>query len=161
MCGVVWAELTGRMPFHAWQLAITLALPAIMLLAAVSRKFDKAESFRIPHPQHVSEVAAAIHSISDLCRELESEGIANTVPVARTSAGFQFSAGGIHGNENVPTHFTISHRSEHVSEKAADSMAQLIMQLTPDFTKRELIPGLEKGVFHLLLAPAGMTGERS
>ena len=35
MCGVVWAELAGRMPFHAWHLAVTLALPAIMLPVAI------------------------------------------------------------------------------------------------------------------------------
>lgn len=161
MCSVAWAELTGRMPFHAWHLAVTLALPAIMLLAAIWRRLDKAETFRIHHPQHVSEVAGAIDSLSDFCRLLESERIADTIPVAQTSTGVQISAGNIHGDKLAPAHFTISHRGRHISGKAAANVADLILQLKPDFIRRELVPGNEEGVFHLVLAPARMNGDRS
>jgi hypothetical protein len=159
MCSVAWAELTGRMPFHAWHLAVTLALPAIMLLAAIWRRLDKAETFRIHHPQHVSEVAGAIDSLSDFCCLLESERIPDTIPVAQTSTGFQISAGNTHGDKHAPAHFTISRRGRHISEKPAASMADLILQLKPGFTLRDVIPGIEKGVFHLLLTPARINGE--
>lgn len=161
MCSVVWAELAGRMPFHAWHLVITLVLPAIMMLVALWRRLDKAETFRIHHSQHVSEVAGAIHSLSDLCRRLESERIADIVPVAQTSAGFQISARSIGGDKHAPAHFTISRRGEHMTGKAAATIADLILPLKPDSTRRELVPGIDKGVFHLLLAPARMNGERS
>ena len=149
------------MPFHAWHLAVTLALPAIMLLAAIWRRLDKAETFRIHHPQHVSEVAGAIDSLSDFCRLLESERIADTIPVAQTSTGVQISAGNIHGDKLARAHFTISHRGGHISGKAAANVADLILQLKPDFIRRELVPGNEEGVFHLVLAPARMNGDRS
>jgi hypothetical protein len=159
--GVFWAELTGRMPFHAWHVAVTLSLPLLMLMVAVWRKFDRTESFRIHHPQHVSEVAGAIDSLSDFCRLLESKRIPATIPVAQTSTGFQISAGNIHGDEHAPAHFTISRHGGHISGKAAANVADLILQLKPESTRRELIPGTEEGVFHLVLEPVRINGDRS
>jgi hypothetical protein len=161
MCGVAWAELAGRMLFHAWHVAVTLSLPLLMLMVAVWRKFDRTESFRIHHPQHVSEVAGAIDSLSDFCRLLESERIPDTIPVAQTSTGFQISAGNIHGDKHAPAHFTISRRGGHISGKAAANVADLILQLKPESTRRELMPGTEEGVFHLVLEPVRMNGDRS
>jgi hypothetical protein len=161
MCAVGWAELAGRMPFQTWHLAVTLSLPLLMLMVAVWRKFDRTESFRIHHPQHVSEVAGAIDSLSDFCRLLESERIPDTIPVAQTSTGFQISAGNIHGDQHAPAHFTISRHGGHISGKAAANVADLILQLKPESTRRELISGTEKGVFHLVLEPVRINGDRS
>jgi hypothetical protein len=161
MCAVGWAELAGRMPFQTWHLAVTLSLPLLMLMVAVWRKFDRTESFRIHHPQHVSEVAGVIDSLSDFCRLLESERIPDTIPVARTSTGFQISAGNIHGDQHAPAHFTISRHGGHISGKAAANVADLILQLKPESTRRELISGTEKGVFHLVLEPVRINGDRS
>jgi hypothetical protein len=161
MCAVGWAELAGRMPFQTWHLAVTLSLPLLMLMVAVWRKFDRTESFRIHHPQHVSEVAGAIDSLSDFCRLLESERIPDTIPVAQTSTGFQISAGNIHGDQHAPAHFTISRHGGYISGKAAAKVADLILQLKPESTRCELIPGTEKGVFHLVLEPVRINGDRS
>ena len=160
MCGLVWAELTGRMPFHAWHLASTLSLPLLMLVIAVWRRFDRTESFRIRHPRHISEVAEAIDSLSRLCHQRESQRIANIIPVAQTSMGFQISASDSGGDGRVPVHFTISCRGRLISRKAAVNLADLIAQLKPDSRCRGLLPGTkQEGVFHLVLAPTQANGE--
>jgi hypothetical protein len=81
--------------------------------------------------------------------------------VAQTSTGFQISAGNIHGDQHAPAHFTISRHGGHISGKAAANVADLILQLKPESTRRELISGTEKGVFHLVLEPVRINGDRS
>jgi Prolipoprotein diacylglyceryl transferase len=158
MCGVAWAELTGRMTFHVWHLAITLAVPLIMLLAVVWRKLDRAETFRICHPHHVTEIAGAVDYLSGICRQPVSR-TESAIPVACTSMGFQLSAGPIHGDTDGSVHFTISHRGRQISGTAASNLAELILQLKPGSSRRDLLPGAEEGVFHLVLAPAHTKGE--
>jgi len=159
MSGVAWAELTGRMPIHAWHLAITLALPLLMLTVAMWRKFDRAETFRIRHPQHVSEIAEAMEALFHLSTHHGNEIPPDKTPVARTSKGFQISASLVGGNKPVPLHFTISCQGRHIAKAAAANLANVVLQLNPDSIGREILPGSEKGVFHLLLASATMKGD--
>lgn len=158
MCGTVWAELTGRMPFHAWHLAITLSLPLLMLAVAVWRKFDGAETFRIRHPQHVGEIAQAIESAIHHQGHLKSTPASGEILVVHTSIGFSISAGAP-GIQSIPPHFTISGQGRHIAAEAAIQIADVVLQLKPNFQSRELRPGMEKGVFHLVVTPPAINGD--
>jgi hypothetical protein len=154
MFGVAWAEFTGRVPIHAWHLAVTLSLPLLMLTVAMWRKLDRAETFRIRHPQHVSEIAEAMDALFHLSTHHGNEIPTDKTLVARTSKGFQISASIAAGNKPVPLHFTISCQGRHIAKAAAANLAGVVLQLNPDSIAHEILPGSEKGVFHLLLAPA-------
>lgn len=161
MGSLAWAELSGRLAFHAWHLAVALALPFVMLLAALWRRVDDTRKFQILHPRHVSEVASAMESLDVICRQQEwKRGPSETtaaVPLACTSMGLQISAGNIEDNGSATSHFTISCRGRRITRKAAVIVADLILQLGREPRRRALIAG-EEGVFHLVLAVASESG---
>jgi hypothetical protein len=161
MGSLAWAELSGRLTFHAWHVAAAAALPVVMLLVALWRSFDDARKFQILHPHHVGEVASAMESLNAICRRQEREperaGTSAAVPLACTSMGLQISAGNIEDKRSAVTHFTISCRGRRITPKFAVIVADLILQLERQSHRRELIAG-EEGVFHLLLTRASQNG---
>ena len=69
MLVIVWAELSGGLPFHTWHIGATAMMVVTMIAVSAKRRFQKIAKYRLLHPRHVKEVAEAVESASNLATE--------------------------------------------------------------------------------------------
>ena len=145
MAALITAELTGRMPFVSWHLAVVACMIAAMLATAVHRKVDRTRKFRLLHPHHVSEIAEVLRRA-----DFVSSAASGNVVVASTSMGLQISTVEIPTEQTAICQYAFSHRSGRMEHETASILARLVMQLRHAAGLPELLTG-ERGVFHLLV----------
>lgn len=150
---LVWAERSGRVPFHSWHAATLASLLAMMVAVTVRRHLDSSQRFRILHPHHVREVAAAIGLDTKPptpSSNMQPGGMLLPVRVDCTSLGFQISEGTVQNAAGAVVHYTLSHRDRSMAQPAAMLLADLVVGLRGESFAARLIPG-DCGVFHLML----------
>ncbi|MGC2696891.1 MAG: prolipoprotein diacylglyceryl transferase family protein [Candidatus Angelobacter sp.] len=150
MGGVVWAEWSQQIPFHAWH-SITLAgLLTVMLAVTAQRRLDQSQRFRILHPHHVREVAAVMGRATEPVTPRSRPGRKFlSVRVACTSMGIQISCGRVEDPREPADHYTLSHCNRPMSQAAAMLLAELIRGLRRETRPSQLLPG--NGAYHLIL----------
>jgi prolipoprotein diacylglyceryl transferase len=166
MCGVVWAEMAGVLPFHSWHVVATACLGLAMIALGLARRFSRTARHRLLHPRHVREVAEAMSLISSPSTETKPAGQwtvlprNNSVPirVSCTSLGVQISGGKVGGAAGDSYHYTLSCRGGGMTEGMARILAGLILQLRRATGAGALVKG-NRDVFHLLINP--VTGRES
>lgn len=155
MSALIWTEWTGRMPFHAWHSLTVAGLVCIMVVAAVHRKLDRGQRFRIFHPYHVREVAAVLSDPKPQAASIGvlADGKSSRLRVECTSLGFQISQAKIHDARAVD-YYTLSSRNCSIAQPAATLLADLILSLrgpkNETFVAR-LVPG-QFNAFHLMIS---------
>lgn len=175
---VVWAGLSGVLTFRLWHVGVTCCLVLAMIAIALKRRLRGTGKHLLLHPQHVKEVAEAIHRLSELSskRSVSDETkpvtsihdlVLQEIHIERTSLGIQISANGIKTRKNCMYQYSISvsdetnsDKNKKTSECAARSLSRLITQIFqvcggfPPFRfpldSSKLIEG-KNGVFHLLI----------
>jgi prolipoprotein diacylglyceryl transferase len=160
MCGVVWAETAGVLPFHLWHAAATVCLGLAMIAAGLARRFGKAARHRLLHPRHVREVAEAMSLVSSTSAEIKATGQWTVLPrnnsipihIGCTSLGVQISGGKVGGAAGDTYHYTLSCRDGGMTEETARILAGLILQLRRVTGAGALVKG-NRDVFHLLIQP--------
>jgi hypothetical protein len=161
MCGVVWAEMAGVLPFHTWHVAATACLALAMIAVGLARRFSRTARHRLLHPRHVREVAEAMSLISSPATETKPTGQWTVLPrnnpipvhIGCTSLGVQISGGKVGGAAGDTYHYTISCRDGAMTEGVARILAGLIFQLRRATEAGALVKG-DRDVFHLLIYPA-------
>jgi hypothetical protein len=156
MCGVVWAEMAGVLPFHLWHAAATACLALAMIVISAARRFRRTARHQLLHPRHVKEVAEAVSLALNPATGAEATGQwtvlprKNSIPVhvGCTSLGVQISGGKVGGAD----HYTLSRRDGRMTEEAARILAGLILQLRQAMGAGEFVKG-NRNVFHLLIRP--------
>ncbi len=143
---LVWAELSGILPYHSWHAVVAVGVLFFMSVAFLVRKLDRMEKCKLLHPDHVKEVAEAIETLSRRCRVHES------IPVMRTSLGLQMSGHKIKKSGNAIDHYALSNKYGLLSDKRVKTLARLILQLRYPTCSIEVIKG-NRGVFHLFFTP--------
>jgi prolipoprotein diacylglyceryltransferase len=165
MCGVVWAEIAGVLPFHMWHVAATAYLALAMTVISLVRRLSRTSRYQLLHPRHVREVAEAMSLVSSPAAETKAAGQwtvlprKNSVPVhiGCTSLGVQISGGKVGGPEGDTYHYTLSCRDGGMTEGGARILAGLIFQLRQATGGGALVKG-NRDVFHLLIYPSAGTG---
>jgi hypothetical protein len=148
---VVGAELMGGLTFHPWHAGAAAGMILIMITVVFNRRLRRTATHRLLHPRHVREVAEAIELVSDLASERTMLNWA-MIDIGRTSLGIQISAGRISGAAGAIDHYALSAQNGSLTEEAAKSLANLIIQLKHPANTTELLTG-SRGVFHLLIHP--------
>jgi hypothetical protein len=160
MCGVVWAETAGVLPFHLWHAVATAGLALLMAVISLARRFSKTGRHRLLHPRHVREVADAMSLASSPAAETRAASQwtvlrrKNSIPahVGCTSLGVQISGGKVRGAAGDTYHYTLSCRDGGMTEESARILAGLILQLRQSAGAGEFVKG-NRNVFHLLIHP--------
>jgi hypothetical protein len=162
MCGVVWAEVAGVLPFHSWHVAATACLALAMAAVSLARRFSRTARHRLLHPRHVKEVAEAVALVSSPSTEAKAASQWTVLPrrnsmpapvhIGFTSLGIQISAGKISGAAGATYHYTLSCRDGGMTEETARILAGLILQLRQAIGAGEFVKG-NRNVFHLLIRP--------
>lgn len=146
LSAVAAGEAAGALPFQLWH-ALLFAGTALSALVAATLQRLRPER-RLLQPGHVSEIA-------DILDELARTEPAPTWPAPRTSEvrvgctslGLKLSGSGIDG---LRAHYALSSRDGVLSEKAARTLAGLILRLRHPSKPNRLVAG-NQGVFHLLI----------
>jgi hypothetical protein len=128
---------------------VAAASAAVALGIAVHRRWRPAEGRDLLQPQHVAEVARAL-------AVTRQPALPSRVAVAHTSLGLRISGGQIADDSTCTANYTLSRSGAALSERAAERLARLILQLTHATGSAQLIHG-QASVFHLLVrtpAPA-------
>ena len=153
---VVWAELTGVLPLHAWHVGATAALAVVMSIVAIARR-SQGSAYRVLQPCHVREVAAALDLGSLQAVPATAGSAQHVVPagirVGCTSLGIRISSGTIQDGVRCIHHYTLSQRQGPLTEETAGTLAGLITQLKHASTSTEIVRG-NRGVYHVLVRPA-------
>ena len=155
MSVLIWVEWTGRMPFHAWHSFTVASLVCIMVVAAVHRKLDRSQRFRIFHPYHVREVAAVLSDPRPQASSIGvlADGKSFRLRVECTSLGFHISQAKIHDARAVD-YYTLSSHNCSIAPPVATLLADLILSLrgqkNETFVAR-LVPG-QFSTFHLMIS---------
>jgi prolipoprotein diacylglyceryltransferase len=150
MSAMVWAEFAGRVPFCLWHTVALTGLPLTMLGVTLHRRLDASQKFRILHPHHVSQVAAAINAAEQPGPENENRDGHRFVRLSNTSSGVRISSGTTKQNGATVHHYTLSMCTREMKRATAASLAQLVMQLRRGIGSSRLLPS-SNGVFHLLV----------
>jgi hypothetical protein len=163
MCGVVWAELAGLLPFHLWHVGATACLALAMAIISLSRRFQRTAKHLLLHPRHVREVAEALAQLSNLTTEAKDTGQWTVIPkrnsvpervyIGCTSLGIRISAGRISHAAGEIYHYALSCRDGGMTEEMARILARLILQLKRATGSGEFLKG-NQDVFHVLIYPA-------
>jgi hypothetical protein len=162
MCAVVWGEVAGTLSFHLWHIIATAGIVLAMITISLTRQFNKTERNKILNPRHVKEVAEVIGGISSRISErtVVTGGriVPEVIPVSSTSLGIQISSGKIEDSEVSVEHYAFSSQKETMTEKTAEIIADLIIQLKKNSCERELVTQ-NRGIFHLLIrsSPTGVS----
>jgi prolipoprotein diacylglyceryltransferase len=151
------AELAGVLPRQPWHAIAGMCLISAMIAVAVARRFDKVESFRLLHPRHIEEIAAALDALGEhLAASPEPcpwssapQRNSTNIAIASTSLGVRLSAAPILSPRGVVHHYALSLRGEGPAEAAGILARQILLLKQAD---GELIQG-NRGVFHLLIHP--------
>jgi Prolipoprotein diacylglyceryl transferase len=158
---VVWAEITGALPFQWWHSVVTAGLMLAMITITLKRRFQKTARYDLLHPRHVREVAEALrlfNGTEDKTQNargwtvLPRSSIPTTLHLACTSLGVQISAGRVRDVASDLHHYTFSCRNGGMTEETARTLADLVLQLQRANDKGELVNG-NRHVFHLLVRP--------
>ena len=162
MCGVVWAEMVGILPFHLWHAVATACLALAMIAITLRRRFQRTAKFQLLHPRHVREVVEAIELVLDSGDEEPAIGqwtvlprqtpMSTSVLLGCTSLGIQISASKIAGAAGCIDHFALSSRDGGMTEETARVLSRLILQLRRAAGPGEFLKG-NREVFHLLIHP--------
>lgn len=160
MCLIVWAEQTTLLPFQAWHVAATASLIVTMIAVGLRRHF-RGTQYRLLHPHHVREVAAALDLVTILPSEQTNAAEANSalplIHIANTSLGIRISAGKVKNGAGWIQHYTLSNEDGTLSRELAESLAELITQLRHPVRASKLIQG-SRGAFHLLICDETSAG---
>ncbi len=162
MCGVVWAETAGVLPFHLWHVVATACLALAMTAIVLARRFSGTARHRLLHPRHVREVAEALSLVPIRATGTKAAGQwtvlprKNSIPIhiGCTSLGIQISGGNVGGAAGGTYHYTLSCRDGGMTEETARILAGLILQLRQAISAGAFVKG-NRNVFHLLLDPVG------
>lgn len=167
MCGVVWAEMAGVLPFHLWHIAATACLALAMVAISLVRRFSRTARHRLLHPRHVKEVAEAVALVSSPATEAKAASQWTVLPrrnsmpapvhIGFTSLGIQISGGKVSGAGGNIYHYTLSCRDGSMTEETARVLARLILRLRQVTGSSELKGG-NLNVFHLLIHPPTESG---
>jgi hypothetical protein len=158
MCALAWGELSGVLPLQLWHVYVAAGLALAMVVIALKRRLQRAESFRLLHPRHIREVADLLEQLLEPADQdtvhcdwtLLPRQDGETIRIGSTSLGVQISAGKIRGAEVDVNHYTISYLRGEMTEEAAQLLAQLILQLKRADRNAELLQG-RPGLFHVLI----------
>jgi prolipoprotein diacylglyceryl transferase len=153
MSALIWAEWSHRMPFRPWHSLALAGLLTVMFAVTLHRRFDRSQRFRILHPSHVREVAAALNyaiAPAALPGQRMSGCKSQTVRVDCTSLGIQISRGVVSEGPTPAVHYAFSRRGPTLNEPSALLLAHLVLKLTKESHDGKLVAGVH-GVFHLLL----------
>ena len=164
MSVLVWAEISGNLPFHAWYVGTVASLALVMIGVALTRRLRRTPTHKLLHPRHVNEVAEAVRLDSCLATE-KRDGSGNSpnypdVHVSSTSLGIQISADRIGTGADSVVHYTLSCWRGAMPDGTARSLAQLILQLRHLPESSDLVRG-SQGVFHLLIHSSTDAGPAS
>jgi len=162
---VVWAEITGRLPFQRWHIAVTAGLTLAMVAVTLLRRLRKTARYELLHPRHVREVAEALRRLNGTEEKTQEVSGRTALPrpaipaplqLACTSLGVQISAGRVKDMAGDLHHYTFSFRNGGMTEDTARMLADLVLQLQREGDQGELVNG-NRHVFHLLVRP--LTGK--
>jgi prolipoprotein diacylglyceryltransferase len=161
LCGVVWAEVAGVLPFHLWHVAATACMALAMTAISLERCFSRTARHRLLHPRHIKEVAEAMELASSPATETKAAGQWTVLPrkdsvpihIRHTSLGIQISGGKVGDAAGDTYHYTLSCRDGGMTEETARILAGLILQLRRTICAGEFVKG-NRNVFHLLIHPA-------
>ena len=163
MAGVLWAELTGLLPFQAWHCGVGAILIVIMLGVTMYRRLASTSKHRLLHPRHVEEVANTLQVLSEGSSRSGSAKIhqATAAPVrlARTSLGIQVSSSRITIDRTWINQYCLSRETGTLTEDSARVLARLVLQLRHLCGAHELIKG-QWNVFHLLVRDPDSASKR-
>lgn len=148
MSGVIAAELTCRMALVRWHVAVFACVVAAMPVAALHRKLDHTEKYRLLHPYHVSEIAEALRRAGPSHATKPKDVI-----VASTSMGVQISTAEILNGQKKIHQYSFSRRTAGITPATAAMLGELVMRLQHVTGRSELVAG-EHGIFHLLVRDA-------
>jgi hypothetical protein len=135
-----------------WHFAALALLISAMLAVSVRRHFQSTSSFQLLHPQHVKQIASAIHyfQASRANAPILAVPGCTVVSVARTSLGIQISGSELCSGDERVYQYTLSSQGKAMSQKTAERMLRLIRRLNGATGREKLIAG-NSGVFHVLL----------
>lgn len=154
--GIVWAEMSGMLPFHAWHIGATVVVLLTMIAVALKRRLDKTARYQLLHPYHIQQFAEAVERVSDPVMRrpavTQADVVANDIEVGCTPLGVQISTSRIKDVAGDIPHYALSFRKGELSREAARVLSDLILRLrrhsgSPELLKRD------RGVFHLLIHP--------
>ena len=156
MCSVVWAEMSGVLPFHPWHAIAIACLVLIMVVVSLKRRIQRTDKYKLLHPRHVREVAEAIDMVSNVTTKStdisECNPIPANIPIGCTSLGIQISVSKIKSTAGYIYHYALSYKKGVMSEEKAKTLSRLILQLRHPCNSSEVIKG-NRGVLHLLVHP--------
>jgi hypothetical protein len=156
MCAVVWAEVAGTLIFHTWHIIVTAVIVLTIIAVALIRRFRPTAKHKLLNPHHIQEVAEAVEQVSGMAIEriffYRENAVPEVIPMSCTSLGIQISSGKIEDAEMSIDHYAFSSQKETMTEKTAEIIADLIIQLRHSSCSRKLITK-NRGIFHLLIRP--------
>jgi prolipoprotein diacylglyceryl transferase len=147
--GMVLAEWSGRIPSHAWHAGILAGLLMVMLAVTVHRRLDPSQRFRILHPHHVCEVAAAMRA-PETVMPTGKLSVCSIARVDCTSMGIRISRSRVEDGAGSADYYTLSRGGGALSRPAAMLLADLIHGLRRESRPARLVSG-RFGAFHLML----------
>lgn len=148
----------GILPFQVWHAGAAIGLVVVMIAVAIHRRWEPDHLFQLLHPRHIQQVAEALDKLADLSKaqltvegELPAGSQLHLVPMASTALGLELSAGYVEREGQRLYHYTLSNRNSHLTHKAACALGELIVRLRHPSGSREVIPGRQAGIFHVLI----------
>lgn len=152
--GIVWAEMSGVLPFHAWHIGATVVVLLTMIGVSLKRRLDKTAKYQLLHPYHIKQLAETVERVADLAVRrpavTQSGPTATDIEVGCTPLGVQVSTSRIKDVAGDMSHYALSFRKGELNEEAARVLADLILRLGRHSGSTELLKG-DRGVFHLLI----------
>jgi hypothetical protein len=154
--GIVWAEISGVIPFHAWHIVATVVVVLTMIAVSLKRRLDKTNRYQLLHPCHIKQLAEAVERVTDPAMRrpavTQPRFRATDIEVGCTPLGVQISTTRIKDVAGEISHYALSFRKGELTEEAVKVLADLILRLRPQSGSNELLKG-DRGVFHLLIRP--------
>lgn len=154
--GIVWAEMSGVLPFHAWHIGATVVVLLTVVGVSLKRRLDKTTRYQLLHPYHIEQLAEAVERVTDLAMRRPAVTrpslMTTDIEVGCTSLGVQVSTSRIKDVAGNISHYALSFRKGELTEEAAKALADLILRLRPHSGSTDLLKR-DRGVFHLLIHP--------
>jgi Fe-S-cluster containining protein len=150
------AEISGRLPWQLWHLAVAGGLGLAVAGLGLLRKAQPAVTQRLFQARHIQEIGAALQGLAHgraASRDSEqAQAESASIQVASTSLGLQLSLNRFSDPEGCFCQVTFSGPNGGLSDKAAGRLAYLLLKMGPASGGAELLRS-GHGVFHLLIHP--------
>jgi hypothetical protein len=145
-------EVTRRLPFRAWHLAIAACIVVTMIAVAVHRRFLRPAVHQLVHPRHIREIAQAILFAMPVpaAPRPANPDEGSQIRVGCTSLGVQISASELRIRGECRSHYAVSRDDGTMSPDSARELAKLICLLRHSSADFDLVRG-NGGVFHVVI----------